>query len=145
MMCWVERGVRNHREVVIEWVRWGRGCLALNFVNRAPPAAPNKRARSGPLAARGLIGASEIGGMTSQLSAAPQEIAARERIEVGAVNKILELFKLRRGGCWFMPSWLIIVPRMVYVAVRVVAAKNKIEIIMFVGAVFDSSRIGSFE
>lgn len=45
------------------------------------------------------MGARRTGGRIIQLRAAPHEIAARERIRVGAVNKALELFRLRRGGC----------------------------------------------
>lgn len=99
MACWVERGVRNHREVVIVCGRCGIGCWAIFLENTAPNAAPIKRARRGVLADSGWIGAMVIGGMTSQLRLAPQVIAANDSKAVGAVNRELELFRLRRGGC----------------------------------------------
>jgi hypothetical protein len=91
MMCWVERGVRNQREVVIVWGRCGRIVFLLYLENNAPIKLPRSRARIGPLAATGEIGGIEMGGSTSQLRVAPHTIAAKERIAVGAVNKILSL------------------------------------------------------
>ncbi len=76
----------------------------LYLENSAPIKLPRTRARIGPLAARGEMGGMEIGGRTSQLRVAPHTIAAKERIAVGAVNKILSLWGLRRGGCWDIPN-----------------------------------------
>lgn len=87
----------------------------------------------------------ETGGRTSQLRAAPHVMAANESIAVGSVNRNLSLCRFSRGGCCDEPSWLIMVARAVYVAVRAVAVRNNTEIIMLVGEVFDSSIIGSFE
>jgi len=99
MICWVERGVRNQREVVIVWGRWGRSVFPLYLENSAPIRLPRIKARIGPLAATGEIGGIEIGGRTNQLRVAPHTIAAKERMAVGAVNRILSLWGLRRGGC----------------------------------------------
>jgi len=44
-----------------------------------------------------------------------------------------------------MPNWLIMVARAVYIAVKAVAARNRVVITMLVGAVLVSSRIGSLE
>lgn len=113
IMCWVEIGVRNQSEVVIECGRCGRGLLLLYLANINPASAPITRAKIGPLAATGEIGDSETGGRTIQLSVAPHVIAAKDRMAVGAVNKTLVLCRFNSGGCWDMPSCLIIVARAV--------------------------------
>lgn len=73
--------------------------LAAAFLKAAPARLPISRAKRGPLAARGEMGARVIGGTTIQFSLAPHTMAAKERIAVGAVKRVLELFKLSKGGC----------------------------------------------
>lgn len=111
--CWVERGVRNHREVMIVWGKCGRGCCGIVSEKTIPPPTPIKRARTGPLAARIEIGARVVGGIITQFNVAPQMIAANESIPVGIVNKSLVLWRFRRGGCCLVPNWLIMVARAV--------------------------------
>lgn len=50
IICWVDRGVRNQRDVVIVWGREGRGFCVLNFAKRNPAALPRRRAIIGPAA-----------------------------------------------------------------------------------------------
>lgn len=90
-MCWVERGVRNQREVVTVWGRWGRGFVLFCLVKMSPIRIPRISAARGLSAPRGEIGFSEMGGSIIQFSTAPQIIAARERRIVGPENKILSL------------------------------------------------------
>lgn len=99
MICWVDRGVRNHKEVVMMCGRWGIRVLLLYLVNRVPARVPSRRARIGSLAATGEIGEREIGGRIIQFKVAPHMTAARERVAVGTVNRALALWGLRRGGC----------------------------------------------
>lgn len=111
--CWVERGVRNHREVMIVWGKCERGCCGIVSEKMAPPTIPIKRARTGALAARIEIGARVVGGIMIQFNVAPQTTAANESTPVGRVNKSLVLWRFRRGGCCLVPSWLIMVARAV--------------------------------
>lgn len=113
IICCVERGVRNHNDVVMVWGRWGNGLAALNFDRSTPITDPKINARRGPLAADGVIGFKFKGGTMIQLISAPHTMAAKDKIAVGRVNIRLLLWRVSSGGCWFIPSCLITVPRAV--------------------------------
>lgn len=91
IICWVDRGVKNHKEVVKLWGRWGMGVCALNFAKKRPMISPINKAIKGVLALVGEMGAMGNGGRISQLRVAPQIIAAKDSVTVGAQKKILVL------------------------------------------------------
>ena len=86
-MCWVDSGVKNHKEVVSACGRWGIRKARLSLENMTPNATPKRRAKIGMLAAVGVSGGKEMGGKMSQFRAAPHVMAARERMAVGRVKE----------------------------------------------------------
>lgn len=91
IICCVDKGVRNHKDVVIVCGKWAIGFSLFCFVNINPNVTPRIKAANGLNALKGEIGFSETGGRISQFKVAPQVMAANESIPVGRLNRILSL------------------------------------------------------